>query len=92
VEPGQVATVPVTFIEDRAGQAVVRLPSGTKTTLQYDALTEQRGFGHFVRAEVGAGGTVYCGRCEWSSPFQQWQDGASRLADHDEEHQGVHDK
>lgn len=86
VEPGQVALVPVTFIEDRGGRAVVRLPSGTKTTLQYDALAEQPGLAHFVRARSGPGGDVYCLRCDWSAPFEEWQDGARSLASHDEAH------
>jgi hypothetical protein len=84
MEPGQLVLVPATFIQDRGGRAVVRLPSGTKTTLQYDALAQRRGLAHFVPASSGKGGTVYCQRCDWSMAFEAWDSGASGLARHDE--------
>jgi hypothetical protein len=38
LEPGQWALVRVQFIEDRAGRALVRLPNGTKSSLDYGTL------------------------------------------------------
>jgi hypothetical protein len=38
LQPGQWALVRVKFIEDRAGRALVRLPNGTKSSLDYDTL------------------------------------------------------
>lgn len=39
MEPGDDATVEVSFIEDRNGRALVRLPNGSKTSLAYSVLT-----------------------------------------------------
>lgn len=41
METSQLATVGVTFIEDRNGRALVRLPNGSKTSIAYDALRSQ---------------------------------------------------
>lgn len=38
MEPGDVASVLVMFIEDRNGRVLVRLPNGSKTSLPYDSL------------------------------------------------------
>jgi hypothetical protein len=38
MEPGDVASVLVSFIEDRNGRALVRLPNGSKTSLPYESL------------------------------------------------------
>lgn len=39
MEPGDTATVVVSFIEDRNGRALVRLPNGSKTSLAYPTVT-----------------------------------------------------
>lgn len=38
MEPGDVASVLVVFIEDRDGRALVRLPNGSKTSLPYASI------------------------------------------------------
>ncbi len=82
MEPGEVALVPVTFIEERRGAALVRLPNGSKTTVEYEALEALGARGHFVQAIQGPGGAVYCSECEWSSQFRRWPQGATDLAAH----------
>lgn len=78
LEPGELANLGVTFIEDRNGRAILRLPNGSKTTVDYDALRLVGGSVHFVRA-VGTGETAWCGEqdCGWSYV------GATRVAAED---------
>jgi hypothetical protein len=51
----------VTFIEDRGGRAIVRLPNGSKTTVDYGALQPTAGSVHFAYE------SAYCQEedCEW---------------------------
>lgn len=67
VEPGALAVLHVTFIEDRAGRAIVRLPNGSKTTLDYEALRVLGGSVHFVAKADRTGETAWCQEqdCEW---------------------------
>jgi hypothetical protein len=68
LRPGELATLGVTLIEDRNGRAVVRLPNGSKTTVDYDALRPVGGSVHFVRGSTGTNETAWCQeeRCGWS--------------------------
>lgn len=43
----------VVFFDDRDGRALVRLPDGSKTTVDFDALTLDAGIVHFVKDPVG---------------------------------------
>lgn len=67
VGPGALAVLHVTFIEDRAGRAIVRLPNGSKTTLDYDALRVLGGSVHFVAKVDRTGETAWCQEqgCGW---------------------------
>lgn len=86
VEPGQLALVPVTFIEEREGLAVVRLPNGSKTTLAFDALEAAAGFGHYVPDDDGSGVTAHCLHCHgdgWSTHEVRWIDAHRALVSHE---------
>lgn len=77
--------LPVTFIDDRNGHALVRLPNGTKTSVGYDALDERPAWGHFVADQGGPGGVVHClatEACHWSAAFEAWPAGAAALQAH----------
>jgi hypothetical protein len=80
LELGELVTIGATFIEDRGGRAIVRLPNGSKTTIDYDALRPVGGSVNFVRAIQGTGETAWCGEqdCAWSYL------GATRTAAEDE--------
>lgn len=65
-DPGDLAFLGSTFIEERDGRALVRLPNGSKTSLSYDALRAVGGPVHFV--DNGADQvTVHCQLCDWSN-------------------------
>ncbi len=64
-EPGQFARLGVVFFDERDGRALVRLPNGSKTTVDFDALALDAGIVHFVRGSVGE--RAHCGECEWQS-------------------------
>ena len=66
-EAGDLATLGVVFIQDRDGQALVRLPNGSKTTVDYGALRRVGGPVHFVRDPTGEGATAYCQSCDWEA-------------------------
>jgi hypothetical protein len=68
LEPGELATLAVTFVEDREGRAIVRLPNGSKTTLDYDALRPLGARVDFVRSPRGSEETAWCREdgCAWS--------------------------
>ena len=38
MQPGDVGSILVVYLEDRNGKALVRLPNGSKTSLPYDSL------------------------------------------------------
>ncbi len=86
MEPGDLAYVGVVFVEDRNGRALVRLPNGWKTSLDYDALRVVGGPVHFVRGE-GTTERVYCQACDWSAEADSRRSAedlyeAHRAADH----------
>jgi hypothetical protein len=67
-DPGELLALRVTFVEDGAGRAVVRLPNGSKTTLDHDCLRAIGGSVHFVRGSFGSTETAHCVEqgCGWS--------------------------
>jgi len=64
LEPGQPASLVVTFIEERQGRAIVRLPNGSKTTIGFDSLRPRIGRVHFARRQ-GGGEDAWCLLCDW---------------------------
>jgi hypothetical protein len=82
VESGRIGMVPVVFIEDRGGRALVRLPNGSKTSLAYNSLTETDARGHFIPERDDSAVTAYCLDCEWSQGEPLWRDACERLAQH----------
>ena len=91
LEPGELASLGVTFIEDRDGRAIVRLPNGSKTTVDYDGLRAIGGSVHFVRTSAGTGESAWCHKvdCEWTveAPSRNEAEDAY-LAHLDAEHPG----
>jgi len=85
VDAGRVANVPVVFIEERSGRALVRLPNGSKTSLAYNSLAETSARGHFVAEPDDSAVTAYCRDCSWSHRDQSWRDACQRLAEHADE-------
>jgi hypothetical protein len=77
-----VAIVPVVFIEDRSGRALVRLPNGSKTSLAYNSLTETSALGHFIPDQDGSAVTAHCRDCGWSRRELLWGDASEQLAQH----------
>jgi len=65
IEAGQFARIGVVFLEERDGGALVRLPNGSKTTLNFDALSLDAGTVHFT--QVHSGEQVHCGECDWET-------------------------
>jgi hypothetical protein len=74
--------VPVVFIEDRGGRALVRLPNGSKTSLAYNSLTETSALGHLAPDQDSSAVTAYCLDCGWSRRELLWADACERLAQH----------
>jgi len=60
LDPGKLLALRVTFIEDRNGRAIVRLPNGSKTTVDYDGLRPIGASAHLVRTRAGMGESVWC--------------------------------
>jgi hypothetical protein len=65
VQPGDLAMLGVVFVEERGGRALVRLPNGTKTSVEFSALRPVGGPVHFVHDLEGHGETAYCQACPW---------------------------
>ena len=65
INPGDLATLGVVFIEERGGRALVRLPNGSKTSVNFGALRPLGGQVHFVQDIGGPGETAYCQACDW---------------------------
>jgi hypothetical protein len=92
LEPGELASLSVTFIEDRSGRAVVRLPNGSKTTVDYDGLRRIGGSAHFARATNGTGESVFCREvdCDWTTDRSSRVDAEDAYIEHlDSEHPGT---
>lgn len=53
----------------RNGRATVRLPNGSKTTVDYDGLRPIGGSAHVVRASKGVGESGWCNEvdCDWTT-------------------------
>jgi hypothetical protein len=82
VESGRIAMVPLAFIEERGGRALVRLPNGSKTSLAYNSLTETQARGHFIPEHDGSAVPACCLDCEWSQRELLWRDACEGLAQH----------
>jgi hypothetical protein len=82
VKPGQLCNVVATFIEDRDGRALVRLPNGSKTSIPYGATVEVPAQGHFVPAEDGSSVSVYCSHSDWSDVAPDFNQAATLLVQH----------
>ncbi|HVM35599.1 MAG TPA: hypothetical protein VM784_09660 [Actinomycetota bacterium] len=65
IKPGDFATLGVVFIEERGGLALVRLPNGSKTTVEFGVLRPLGGPVHFVQDLGGPDETAYCQACDW---------------------------
>ncbi|GAA1435267.1 hypothetical protein GCM10009641_30950 [Mycobacterium cookii] len=86
VEPGQLCSVVATFIEDRDGRALVRLPNGSKTSVPYGAVRADAARGHFVPAQDGAAVDVFCGDDDWSASASDFNEAAAMLTQHTSTH------
>ncbi len=64
-QPGQFAYLGVVFFDERDGRALIRLPNGSKTTVDFDALALDSGIVHFVRDPAGE--RAHCGECDWQA-------------------------
>jgi hypothetical protein len=90
MEPGQFAAIPVTFLEDRDGRALVRLPNGSKTRLPYGAMSELPGRGHVTPGTDDTDMTVWCRDCDWSRTGPGWWSVLNALSEHHaEDHRGT---
>lgn len=86
VEPGQVCQVVATFIEDRDGRALVRLPNGTKTSIPYGAAVGLAARGHFVPAEDGSNVSVNCLDDDWAQVAPDFNQATEMLVQHTRTH------
>ena len=73
---------PVTFIEDRNGRALVRLPNGSKTSLRYNALSSADAYGHFIPEVDDSAVRIYCLECDWWHRARLWPDAHDALVAH----------
>ena len=84
MDPAQLAAVIVTFIEERDGCALVRLPNGSKTSFDYNALEPLPAWGHFVPTDDGV--TVWCAeRDDWNAHAATWDAAQDALMAHQTE-------
>lgn len=60
MEPGQLCRVVATFIEDRDGRALVRLPNGSKSSVPYGAIEGAQARAHFVASPDDSTVEVFC--------------------------------
>ena len=82
MDPGQLALIPVTFVEDRAGRALVRLLNGSKTSIDYDALNVRPALAHFTRSSDGPGVTFVCTLCGAAQECGDWSGALSAAEGH----------
>lgn len=82
MEPGQLALIPVTFVEDRDGRALVRLPNGSKTSIDYDVLDVRPGETHFIVGSDGAGVTAVCVICRNVQETGGWTEAVAAAQSH----------
>lgn len=70
LEAGQLSFLGFTFIEERDGKAIVRLPNGSKTTVRFTTLQPEGGTSvHFTRSTWNDGETTRCLTCDWVADF-----------------------
>ncbi|MEV6266520.1 hypothetical protein AB0L64_05100 [Kribbella sp. NPDC051936] len=86
MKPGQLCRVVATFIEDRNGRALVRLPNGSKTSIPYDAIESRGARAHFIPAQDGSTVTVLCLDDDWSGEGSGFLEAAKLLLAHVETH------
>ena len=86
VKPGQLCSVVATFIEDRNGRALVRLPNGSKTSIPYGSAAEAPAQGHFVPAQDDSSVSVYCSHDDWSDVAPDFNHAAALLVQHAQMH------
>lgn len=68
LEPGELGFVGVTYVEERNGKALVRLPNGSKTSVRFGSIERSNGTDfHFVAGTHGAGEHVRCLICDWAA-------------------------
>ncbi|MBK6870380.1 MAG: hypothetical protein IPJ14_06810 [Kineosporiaceae bacterium] len=82
MEPGQLALIPVTFVEDRDGRALVRLPNGSKTSIEYDVLDARAALTHFIRSVDGRGVTALCMICRDLQETDGWSEAVAAAERH----------
>lgn len=70
IEAGDFGFVGVTYLEERNGKALVRLPNGSKTTVRFGSIerAEASGF-HFSASTYDYGEQVCCLICDWVADF-----------------------
>ena len=79
MEPGELATTTVTFLEERDGRALVRLPNGSKTSIAFDALAPLGVSAHLVR---GDDATAHCSACDWAVTSESWTVAVEAATEH----------
>jgi hypothetical protein len=84
MKPGDLASIVVTFVDDRDGRALVRLPNGSKTRVEHDELNPLAGNGHVTQStKVGRGVDVFCHECPWTGNFPGGHQAQAALAGHE---------
>lgn len=86
MEPGQLCSVVATFIEDRGGRALLRLPNGSKTSVSYGSVTPQAARAHFIPAQDDSTVEVFCSDDDWSTVARDYNTAADELRAHTLEH------
>ena len=86
MQPGELCSVTATFIEDRSGRALVRLPNGSKSSVPYGALIGLNVRGHFVPSLDGTEVNVFCLDDDWSDLAPDFNQAAGLLQRHSETH------
>lgn len=86
MKPGQLCAVVATYIEDRNGRALVRLPNGSKTSIPHGSYVADSVRGHFVPAQDDSYVDVFCLDDNWSAQGGDFAQAADRLREHADSH------
>ena len=86
MERGDLASIVVTYLEDREGKALVRLPNGSKTRVDPGALMLLPGRGHLQRSDAGQV-KVWCEDCDWHEVTVGGHAAQAALAAHQDAHE-----
>lgn len=86
MEPGQLCRVVATFIEDRDGRALVRLPNGSKSSVPYGAIEGAQARAHFVASPDDSTVEVFCLDDDWSEAAPDFVRAAELLLQHTKSH------